>query len=192
MKKSFLCLSLMLIICLSLAACGSSQTKGAPDKAEATETTQAPAKEKVFETSDERFQITADEDWSDAKDVLKIEDATLSISKGTEGYIALISESKYNFSNELSGYNKLVVKHMEKSIDDEKTSESQTMKLGKYDAYKTTISGNVEDVAMTYQIYCTEIEDRFIQLTCWSLDGSEKKLAPKFEKIAQTLSPVKD
>lgn len=192
MKKSFLCLSLMLVICLSLAACGSPQTGGETDKTAATETTQAPAKEKVFETSDGRFQITADEDWSDAKNILKIEDAALSISKGTEGYIALISESKYNFSEKLSGYNKLVVKHMEKSIDDENTSEPQELKLGKYDAYKTTISGKVEDVAMVYQIYCAEIDDRYIQLICWSLDGSQKKLAEEFDKIAQTLSPAKD
>ncbi|MCQ4637772.1 hypothetical protein NE619_13640 [Anaerovorax odorimutans] len=192
MKKSFLCLSLILMMCLSFAACGTSQSKEKADETAALETTQAPVKEKVFKTSDERFQITANEDWSDAKDVLDIEDATLSIAKNAEGYIALISENKYNFSEKLSGYNKMVVKNMGKNIDEEKTSKSQEMKLGSYNAYKTMIAGKIDDVDQVYQIYCAEINDRYVQLVCWSLEGNQKKLTEEFDKIAQTLSPVKD
>lgn len=178
-------------MCLSFAACSAAEeNEDAKEAATASEATLAPAKEKVFQTSDERFELTADENWTDAEKLLEIEDATLSISKNAEGYIALISESRYNFSDKLSGYNKMVKKHMENNIDQEETGETEKIKLGKYDAYKTIITGQVDGVAQTYQIYCTEINDRYIQLICWSLDSSGSELSKEFDKIAQTLSPV--
>ncbi|MCB6994597.1 hypothetical protein LI177_14020 [bacterium 210820-DFI.6.37] len=215
MRKKVLCFVLAFALCLSFAACTAASEPEEPS--ESTEpSTEAPAKDKVFKTSDELFQITADENWSPAEESLNIEDAGLVLAKEAEtadaqetsqpaeaseneksgetadGYIALISEYKYNFSEGLSGYNKLVVKHMEKNVDEEKTSQSEELKLGEHDAYKTVMSGKVEELEVTYAIYCAEVDSYYVQLICWSPDASQDKLAAEFDKIARSLRSAEE
>lgn len=190
MKKKFLCLALVFLLCLAFAACGTAKNK--ETKETTTQTTEAAVKEKVFKTSDDKFQLTADEDWKEASDLLEIDDAALSLAKKAEGYIALISEYKYNFSNGLSGYNNLVIRHMQKNIEKDESSEPEKIKLGDYEAYKTTMTGEVEGVAQAYSIYCAEIGDNYIQLICWSKENGQKEFSREFDKIAKTLSEVKE
>lgn len=190
MKKKGLCFILAALLCLSFAACDTSSSSQKGEENKAAEETRQPVKEKVFKTSDQMFQITADEDWTDTDESLNIQDAVLTVSKGAEGYIALISEYKYNFSTDLSGYNKMVVKHMEKSVAEDSSSESETLKLGNYDAFKTTMTGLVEGEAETYEIYCAETDNYYVQLICWSASEKQDEFAVEFDKIAHSLQPA--
>lgn len=202
MRKKVLCFALAVVLCLSFAACTAASEPEEPEENAAEPSTEAPVADKVFQTSDELFQITADENWEemeDAEESLGIQDAVLVISRElkastaaekTNGYIALINEYKYNFSDGLSGYNRLVVKHMEKNVDEEKTDESEELKLGDYDAYKTVMSGKVEGIDLTYVIYCAEVDSYYTQLICWSPDVSQDELAAEFDKIARSLQPA--
>lgn len=191
MRRKVLSLTLILILCMVFTACSGPSDRGKDQIAE-TEATEPKAVEKVFTSDDGQFCITADEDWEDAEDVLQIQDAVLAISKNAEGYITLISENKYNFSQELSGYNKLVVKHMEKNVDQETASEPEQVKLGEYDAYKTIMSGKVDDLEVVYVIYCAEVDDSYVQLICWSLKKAQDKFAAEFDSIAQSLSSAEE
>lgn len=189
MSRKILSLAAVLILCLSITACaGPSQENQAKDAA--VETTEAKAAPLDFKTEDGMLKITADENWSNAKETLGVEDAQLAVSRQDNAYIVLISEYKYNFAEGFSGFNELVIRHMEKSIDQDETSQTQALKLGEYDALKTTISGNVEGTDQTYEIYCAEINDRFVQLICWSSAKQQQKFAAEFDKIARSLSPV--
>lgn len=190
MKVKFLCLILVMILGLSLGACASKDAKASKETTKAT--TEAPPREKIFRTTDGRFQITADESWKDAAKILNLEDATLDISRGADAHIVLISENKYNFSKGLSGYSDLVVRHMEKNIDNAKVSGSENTSLGDYNAYKTTITEDARDYTVVYVVYCAEIKDRYIQLVCWSNGSNQEKFAKEFEKIAKTLSSAKE
>ena len=188
MKRVFLCMALVFVLCFSLAACSISGEKDSA-KETAAETTEAPAKEKVFESDNELFCIKADENWKDAQKRLEIEDATLSISKNQEAYIALISEYKYNFPSQdgLSGYNELVIKNMEKNVDNEETGKSEKLQIDDYDAYRTVMTGQVEKQNTAYIIYCVEMDDYYVQLVCWNIGNNSDKYGTEFDKIARTL-----
>lgn len=217
MRKKVFCLALAVALCLSFAACTAASEPEEPAESAAEPSTEAPVADKVFQTSDGLFQITADENWGEVEDAeaaLGIQDAVLVLSKElkasgaaealetaetaentenaepAECYIALISEYKYNFSGGLSDYNRLVVKHMEKNVDEEKTGESEELKLGDYDAYKTVMSGKVEGTDAAYAIYCAEVNSYYIQLICWSPAASQDELAAEFDKIARSLQPA--
>lgn len=188
-KRTALCLVLALTLCLFLAACQSSPENKQGDEA-VKETTQEAAAEKTFKSEDELFQLTADEDWKNARSALGIEDASLAISKNGEAYIALISEYKYNFSNVdgLSGYNEMVIKHLENNIDEDKTSGTEELQLGDYDAYKTEIIGKVEGVDCIYIAYCLETDEYYAQLICWNTAKSQDKYAAEFDKIVRSFT----
>lgn len=192
MKRTVACLVLVLMLCFSLAACQNSPESGQGDKA-AKETTQEAAAEKTFKSEDDLFQITADEEWKNARATLGIEDASLAISKNNEAYIALISEYKYNFSNveDLSGYNEMVIKHLENNIDEDKASETEEVKLGDYDACKTEITGKVGGADCIYTAYCLETDECYAQFICWSTAKSQDKYAAEFDKIARSLTSAK-
>lgn len=191
MKRTVGCLILTLLLCLSLAACQTSEKKTQEDTA-AKETTQAA--EKNFKTNDDLFQITADANWKNARKSLDIEDASLAISKNDEAYIALVSEYKYNFSTveDLSDYNDMVIKHMENNIDQDETSETEELKLGDYDARKTEITGEVEETDCIYIVYCVETDEHYAQLICWSSAESPNEYISEFDKIARSLTDVQE
>lgn len=193
MKRRTWILFLILTVCLVLSSCSlpfenSGNTE--PDKQSEQGILQPSAKEKIFVSEDRLFCLTADESWEEAKNFLDIQDASLSLSKGSRNYIVLISEYKYNFSSEagLEGYNRLVIKNMERNVDEDEAGEVERIRLGDYDACRTVLTGKVEEQAMSYTIYCAEIEDYYVQLICWTTEEDVQAAEAAFDQIAQTLS----
>lgn len=186
MKRSFLYLLLAIILSLTFTACQASQSDKSEERS-AKETTEPTAQEKIFKSSDELFQLTADDTWKNARKALDIEDASLAIGKNNEAYIVLINEYRYNFSDGLSGYHELVVKNMQDHIDKDETGETEELRLGDHDALKTEITGMVDGEESAYVIYCAEIEDYYVQVICWSGTSDQEKFAAEFDKIARSL-----
>lgn len=186
MKRSFLYLLLAIVLSLTLTACQTSRSDK-PEERSAKETTESAAQEKVFKSSDELFQLTADDTWKNASKILDIEDASIAIGKNDQAYITLISEYRYNFADELSGYHELVVKNMQDHIDKDETGETEELRLGDHDAFKTEITGKVDGEESAYVIYCVEIEDYYVQVICWSGTSDQEKFAAEFDKIARSL-----
>lgn len=186
MKRSFLYLLLAIVLSLTLTACQASQSDK-PEERSAKETTEPAAQEKIFKSSDELFQLTADDTWKNTAKTLDIEDASIAIGKNDQAYITLISEYRYNFADGLSGYHEMVVKNMQDHIDEDKTGEEEELRLGDHDAFKTEITGKVDGEESTYVIYCVEIEDYYVQVICWSGTDDQEKFAAEFDKIARSL-----
>lgn len=186
MKRSFLCLLLAVFLSLTFTACQTSQDQKQEERS-AKETTEPVAEEKTFKSSDELFQLTADDTWSNVAKTLGIEDASLAIGKNDEAYIALISEYRYNFADGLSGYQELVVKNMQNHIDEDETGETEELRLGSHEALKTEITGKVDEEESTYVIYCVEVEDYYVQIICWSKADEQEKFAAEFDKIVRSL-----
>lgn len=186
MKKRGLYLILAVILALSFTSCSISSAKEQPDH-EKAEKTAAPAAEQTFQTSDGQFSITADDSWKQAGEELNIQDASLALSKRGEGYIALISEERWNFPIDLAEYNRMAVKQIRDHVDQDETGQSEAISLGNYEAFRTTITGIVEGSSQAYWLYCLQAGDSYIQLVFWCNGEGQEAFGEEFDRIAGSL-----
>lgn len=191
MKQRGLYLVLAVILALSFTSCSISSAKEQPDDKKA-EKSAAPAAEQTFQTSDGQFAITTDDTWQQAEEDLNIQDASLVLSKNAQGYMAFISEYRWNFSIDLAEYNRMAVKQIRDHVDQDKTGESEAVSLGNYEAYRTTIAGTVEGSNQAYWIYCAQAGDFYLQMILWCDGENREAFEEEFDRIAGSLQQSAD
>lgn len=186
MKKRGLYFVLAIILALSFTSCSVSSAKEQPDDKK-PEKTAVPAAEQSFQTSDGRFSLTADDTWQQAGEELNIQDASLVLTKSGEGYIALISEYRWNFPIDLAEYNRMAVKQIRDHVDQDEAGQSEAISLGNYEAFRTTITGTVEGSSQAYWLYCLQAGDAYIQLLLWCNEEKQEAFGEEFDRIAGSL-----
>lgn len=175
MNHKIFSIALLLLLCLSFAACGN----------EAAEPT-----EKTVVSSDGTYQLTVPADW-EAVTEQSGKSATLSIQKNSVNYLALGSE---NDKGDLKNYSIHVTQKIKKSLQTKgkiKATSPQPFQAGKYQGYKTTIINVVEDAVLCSNIYCIKAEKQFVQINGVYVSSIQKEMSEEYDKIVQSLSVLK-
>lgn len=194
MKKRGLCFALVFLLALFCASCSSSVKAQEEDHPAARAEQQAPAAERVFETEDGLLQVTADESWEQPREDLGIQDASLTLSKGGDAYMALISEYRWNFPMDLAGYSDMVLKQMKDHISRDEAGKTEEISLGEYEALRTDVTGYVgeEEEHQAYRICCAQAGDCYVQLIFWCPADKREDFGEEFDRIAESLLLTQD
>ncbi len=152
------------------------------------EKTQSP---QVLISTDGCCQITVPGTWR--TDNSLNEQATLQASnRSGELYVAVIRESKgdYGKTANLDFLTNLLREHMRKTVSDSVLTEPIAVTIGGYPAKQFEVSGEVENIKVSYLYSVVDTPQNFYQVITWTLTSRMENNRPKLLEVINSFKEV--
>lgn len=177
MKRKYASVLLTVILCLFFSACGNS------------ERSDAGSTENVLQSADGKYELTVPMGW---EDVTKESDGNvlLSIQKNSVDYMAMTAEET---SLELEDYTVKVAEELKRNmVTDGKVTVGQpdVFPVGENRGCRIVLFNKVDDAVICSNIYCIEMEGRYIQINCVYIKSIQPEMSREYDEMVRTLRPA--
>jgi hypothetical protein len=165
---------LALIACLVMGCNFAQKIKEEVDKSRAPQ---------VIKSADGKFQLTVPGGWRDDPE-LHEEAALKASNRVAEMYVVVISESKQDFTDEmtLEDFTELTRTNMSRKVGDADATVPASMTVNGYPAFQYTLRGTVDKFKAAYLITLVETPTSFHQIITWTLNSRyDKNFATLYE-----------
>ena len=145
-------------------------------------------KEKELVCDEEDFSVTIPQGWEEAYDLN--EDASIQASNLRKDiHFAVIVEPKYNFSDDytLADYDKTVYDNYYEVLDNIDIGKSTETEIDSFPAIQTLVTGEVDELNVTYLVTIVETQNRFFQVVAWSLQESFDEHSEELHEITNSI-----
>ncbi len=195
MKKGIqqiLSISLLTLALTTAVGCGAKTTNATKTPAK-TEKAQE-VKTKDFKSPDGKLQITIPENWKQLDELKQINDK-VSVAVGNkpnEEYATVISESKENFSKDMSlnQYYDIISKQLKKQITNAEISDVKDSEINGCKAKTFKIKGEVQNIKVSYIYGIIESPNSYNQVVTWTLTTKFDKNKDQLTKVIESFKEL--
>ncbi|MGM9973779.1 MAG: hypothetical protein ACI33K_07050 [Clostridiaceae bacterium] len=194
-KSSFSIVSIFsaILAVIFLAGCGNNSSPGSGNKGNNKGNNPVAVEPiedgKAFASVDNVIELTAPEHWEKIDNLNS--SANLQIGNlEKEQYTITISELASDFSDSfgLQEYYDAIIPPMQQSITNAEVSDIDNITIDGNDAIQFHLSGEVENIKITYLITVVKSEDYFHQIISWTLKSMYQEYEDLYKSVAGSLT----
>ncbi|MFC7393805.1 hypothetical protein [Scopulibacillus cellulosilyticus] len=140
-----------------------------------------------FKSNDGNSAIKLPADWRTESNLNP--DASIQASNtANEEYLVIISEPKSHFNNgfKLKDYYNIVIKNMNNAVQNASSTKPVSIKINQKPALQYELSGEVENIKLSYLVTLVESPDGFHQVIFWTLKPRMNDNRQFFKDAAET------
>lgn len=142
----------------------------------------------TISSSDEKYSITAPGDWEDLKGELN-ENAVLEAGNlKKEQYLALLPDNKEDLALTFDEYTDIVYENILSAVSDAEEGERESVTVNGKTGYRMEVTGSVNNINVTYWIYCVDGTEDYLQILVWSLKSKAEDNKEVLLKAAESLT----
>ncbi|WP_426347977.1 hypothetical protein ACPWSR_09395 [Alloiococcus sp. CFN-8] len=144
---------------------------------------------KSFSSDDDVIEVTVPEDWEEIDNLNS--SANLQIGNlQKEQYTIAISELASDFSDSfgLQEYYDAIIPPMQQNITNAEVSDIENVKIDGNDAIQFHLTGEVDNIKITYLITVIKSQDYFHQIISWTLKSMYTEYEDLYKSIAGSLT----
>ena len=186
-KKTTLA-SILFLAAILFSACGNDVEEIPESPLNQNGTQEEKERYKEFTSTSGDLSILATELWQEDKTLHKESDLSL-YNEAYQSYLITLTDDKAAFSDDMDmdHYSELIAASAMKDLKEATVTEREAVASNGLEGSKFHVSGNIDDVSVTYVFLVLENEKEFVQVILWSFTENIENNASYYERIIESV-----